>query len=138
MVCSLTISPFQTNSLSSSLLDPDASTASKDTPTPRHSSRYAPIECLLSCFLKRCCISGSTCHLYSSSGLVISRTSPGSIEIPSFDALPHFKVTTRNRWISNLQICSESFCRHFVLQAARAELAESMVTNPQRSEKVNK
>src|SRR2546423_3862296 len=58
--------------------------ASKDTSTPRHSSMYAPIECLLSCFVNRSSLPGNGFHSYPSSTPGCKRTSAGSTFIPSF------------------------------------------------------
>jgi hypothetical protein len=45
------------------ILGVEAGTASNKTPTSRHNSTYAPIKCLLKCFLKRCCFSGSAFYV---------------------------------------------------------------------------
>ena len=68
---------------STGVFDSRAGTASNDIPIPRYNSLYLPMECLLRYFSKRYCFSESTRQEYGSSGLGISRTSAGSIEIPS-------------------------------------------------------
>ena len=58
-------------------------TASIEAPTCRESSMYAPMECLLNCFVKRCSLSGCRIHAYPSSTRGCNRTWLGSTWIPN-------------------------------------------------------
>lgn len=108
-----------TTSCTASVFVLDWATASNDMPTPLHNSMYAPIECLLNCFVNKCSFSGNEVHKYSSPTSGIRRTCPGSTMIPSLISTEGISNCHSAKLKLPLLRWSDKACRHLCRHSVR-------------------